>query len=255
MNLAVFTLIDLRRIFVDWAGLFFTTGLPVLFYLLFGAMQTYADAPFGEGNVAAYIMVGMAVYGGVTSACSTVGSTAVEQTTGWGRQLALTPLGSVPMLVSKTVVILVRAAFPVAAVNIAGIFTSAEMPAATWVTCAVVSVLAALPFGFYGMIFGILFRSESAVSIASTSVVILAFLGNSFSPLPEFLMGLARFSPMYGATSLARYPLSEGQQAVSDVGVLVTDPLWYAVANVIAWTIVFAAICALLARKKQKGRR
>ena len=26
MNLAVFTLIDLRRIFVDWAGLFFTTG-------------------------------------------------------------------------------------------------------------------------------------------------------------------------------------------------------------------------------------
>jgi ABC-2 type transport system permease protein len=254
VNLAVYTLIDLRRIFTDGAGLFFTAGLPVLFYLLFGAMQSYGDAPFGEGNVSAYVMVGMAVYGGITAACATVGSTAVEQATGWGRQLALTPLSSLAMLSSKTVVILVRAAFPVAAVNLAGLFTEADMPAGTWVACALITVLVALPFGFYGMIFGMLFRSESAVSIASTSVVILAFLGNSFSPLPEFLMGLARFSPMYGATSLARYPLSDGQQAVSDVGVMVTDPLWYAVLNVIVWVAIFAGICALLGRR-QKGRR
>ncbi|MBF0582111.1 MULTISPECIES: hypothetical protein [Corynebacterium] len=45
-----------------------------------------------HGNVTAYAMVGMAVYGGITAAVSTVGTTVVEQTTGWGRQLALTPM-------------------------------------------------------------------------------------------------------------------------------------------------------------------
>lgn len=254
MNFALYTVIDLRRVLSDRAGLFFSIGLPVIFYLLFGAMQQYSDMPLNDGNVAGYVMIGMAVYGGIVAACNTVGNVVVEQTTGWGRQLALTPLSSATILGSKAIIILVRAALPVAAVNIAGLFTNADMPAGQWITAALLSVLVSLPFGFYGMLFGLIFRSDSAVSISSTGLVILAFIGNAFSPLPGFLMGLARFTPMYGPSALARYPLSEGIQSISDGSGTVTDPLWYAVVNIIAWTLVFAGLCALLG-KRQKGRQ
>lgn len=254
MHIAAFTLIDLRRTLADRSGVVFSVILPVVFYLLFGAMQDYAEAPLNDGNTAAYVMIGMAVYGGVVAACATTGNVVVEQSTGWGRQLALTPLPTPTMLASKGVIILVRALLPVLAVNIAGLFTQADMPGGEWITCAVLAVVVALPFGFYGMMFGLLFRSESAVSISSTALVILSFIGNAFSPLPEFLMGLSRFTPLYGASSLARYPLTDGIQAISDGTGTVTDPLWYAVVNVIAWTLVFAGACAVLSRR-QKERK
>ncbi|MCT1367238.1 ABC transporter permease [uncultured Kocuria sp.] len=253
MNFALYTAIDLRRILADRSGLFFSIVLPVLFYLLFGAMQNYSDMPLNDGNVGAYVMIGMATYGGVIAACATVGNVVVEQTTGWGRQIALTPLSTGSMLMSKAIIILVRAAMPVAAVNIAGIFTVADMPLGEWISAALISIVVSLPFGFYGMIFGLLFRSDSAVSISSTGLVILAFLGNAFSPLPEFLLGFARFTPMYGPSTLARYPLSEGIQSISDGSGMVTDPLWYSIANVLAWTLIFAGLCALLGQR-QKGR-
>lgn len=253
MNLATYTLIDLRRVLADRSGLVFSIILPVLFYLLFGSMQQYSDVALNDGNVAAYVMVGMSVYGGVVAAAATTGGVVVEQTTGWGRQLALTPLGQGQMLVSKAVIILVRAALPVLAVNVTGLFTQAEMPAGEWIACALLTVLVALPFGFYGMVFGLLFRSDSAVGISSSGLVILTFLGNAFSPLPGFLLGFARFTPMYGASSLARYPLSDGVQSISDGSGLVNDPLWFAVVNVVAWTLVLAGICAALSRR-QKGR-
>lgn len=254
MNLAVFTLLDLRRVIADRAALFFSIALPVLFYLLFGAMQSSADIPIHDGNVAAYVMIGMGLYGGVVAACATAGTTAVEQATGWGRQLALTPLTPWQLLSSKAVTVLVRAALPVAAVNVAGLFTDASLPLGQRLAAAALSVLVALPFGFYGMAFGLLFRSESAVSISSTALVVLAFCGNLFMPLPQALLAWARFTPMYGAAAVARYPMTQGTQAVSDGTYLVQDPLWYGVVNVLAWTLVFVLACVLLGRR-EKGRR
>lgn len=254
MSLTTYTLLDLRRVLTDRAGLFFSVALPVLFYLIFGAVQDYSDTPIGDGNTAAYVMIGMAVYGGVTAAASSAGSTVVEQSTGWGRQLALTPLSTGRFLFSKTVVILVRSVLPVLAVNLAGLFTPAQMPAGQWIGAAALSVLVSLPFGFYGILFGQLFRTESAVSISSTALVILGFLGNVFSPLPQSLLEIGRFTPMYGPAALARYPLTDGTQGISDAPYAVTDPLWYAIINTVAWAVIFAAVCAgLLTRERGRG--
>ena len=254
MALTTFTAINLKRHLLNGPSLVFSMFLPILLFLLFGALQDYGAVMLKNGNVTAYVMVGMAVYGGITAAVSTVGTTVVEQSTGWGRQLALTPLTGTQLLLSQCVVILFRAAFPVAAVFITGALTSAEMDARSWALTFVLSVLVTLPFGFYGMIFGQLFKSDSAVNISSSALVLLAFAGNAFMPLPEFLMPFARFTPMYGAVSLARHPLSDGVQAISEAPGFVEDPLWYAIANVVGWTVIFASICMML-NKRQKGRQ
>lgn len=254
MAMTTFTVLNLKRHLLNISNLVFSMFLPILLFLLFGALQDYGAVMMKHGNVTAYVMVGMAVYGGITAAVSTVGTTVVEQTTGWGRQLALTPMTGTQLLASQCAVILFRAMFPVAAVFITGAITSAEMDASVWALSFILSVLVTLPFGLYGMIFGQIFKSDSAVNISSSALVILAFAGNAFMPLPEFLLTFARCTPMYGAVSLARYPLSDGMQAISEAPGYVEDPLWYAVANVVGWTVIFATICLML-NKRQKGRQ
>lgn len=249
-----FAVHDLRRLYRDTAMLFFSMGLPVMFYLIFGQAMGFGDEPVGRGNVSAYIMIGMALYAGVTGAVAAAGQIVVESTTGWGRQLALTPLTSGQLLASRLLGMVVRSVLPVAAVFVVGAVTSASMPATAWAASFALCVLVAIPFGFYGMIWSQLWPTENSVSIAGTSVVVLAFLGNLFMPLPEAMMNVGRFSPLYGAVSLARWPLTEGSQSVSYEPYLVQDPLWWAVVNFLAWSALFIVIVLAL-HTREKGRR
>ena len=68
--------------------MFFIVGLPAFMYLVFGLGS---DDAVGSGNVAMYVMISMAAYGAVTATTSVAGSAAIEQTMGWGRQLAADP--------------------------------------------------------------------------------------------------------------------------------------------------------------------
>lgn len=112
MALTTFTAINLKRHLLNGPNLVFSMFLPILLFLLFGALQDYGAVMLKNGNVTAYVMVGMAVYGGITAAVSTVGTTVVEQSTGWGRQLALTPLTGTQLLLSQCVVNFVPRSLP-----------------------------------------------------------------------------------------------------------------------------------------------
>jgi len=76
---ATFTLLEMRRITRDWAGMFFTAVLPSFFSLIFGATAAAKDETIGNGNVAMYVMISMAAYGAVTATTSIGGNAAVER--------------------------------------------------------------------------------------------------------------------------------------------------------------------------------
>ena len=63
-----FTGHELLRLRRDMATLFFSIGLPIFFYLIFGALQDYGDQKINGGNLAAFVMLGMAFYAGVVGA-------------------------------------------------------------------------------------------------------------------------------------------------------------------------------------------
>lgn len=249
-----FALYDLSRLRKDMATLFFSVALPVFFYLLFGAAQEYGDMPVGNGNLSAYVMIGMALYAGITGATAASGSSVVEDQTGWGRQLALTPLSTGQVLFTNLMNIGVRAVLPITAVYITGMMTNAQMPLQEWIFSFLLTIVGAIPFGFYGMAWAMAFPSTNAVSVASTSVVLIAFAANLFNPLTESLLAIGRFTPGYGAAALARWPLAEGTQSIQGEEFFVEDPLWLVLVNIGAWTAIFIAICVVL-RSRDKERQ
>ena len=236
---------DIRRALKEPTALAVSIALPSVLFIVFGASQTGTDRAFNDGNVAAY--------GAITGAVGTVGSMVVDEISGWGRQLALTPLRAWQRIIAQIATTMSRATLAVIGVFLCGYFGSASMPIREWLAAGVLSVVAVIPFSLYGLVFASAFRSSAAVSLASLSIVPLAFVGNAFAPMPESFMPFARFSPIYGSVSLARYPLSDGMQALSSAPYTVDDPLWYALVNIAAWTLIFALICTLLWRR-DKGR-
>ena len=162
-----YTLYEIRRSVLSPSSVFYTIILPVGLYMLFGALQDYAKVKVADGNASAYVMIGMALYGAISSTVSVSGLTVVENVAGWGRQLALTPMNTGKYLFSKCCVAFVMAAVPVIAVNIAARLTGIDMPLNQQIACAALSILCAMVFGFFGLAIGLLVPSESAVGIAT----------------------------------------------------------------------------------------
>lgn len=248
MNLT-YLRIELARVMRDVVSMFFIAVLPALLYVIFGATQAYSDTDIGHGNVATYVMIGMAAYGAVTATVGVGGMAAVEQMQGWGRQLALTPMSDVERVVTKAGVGFIVAIIPVGLIYLIGALTGAQAEPRVWLISGIIVLIGAAAFSFFGLLAGLLFRSEGAVGAASGSLVIFAFLGNLFFPLSGLLLDIARFTPLYGYVALARYPLTEGYTASMTLEAREHDPLWLPILNLAVWTIVFVIATVLVSRR------
>ena len=238
-----FVRLDLRRQLRDRFGMFFVVGLPAFMFLVFGLGS---GERVGSGNVAMYVMVSMAAYGAVTATTSVAGSAVLERTLGWGRQLSLTPLRPLSFVTAKAAVAMVVAAIPVALIYLIGAGTGARGDAADWVLSAVIVWCGSALFAIYGLALCLVLTSQNAAGIASGLIVVMAFLGNVFSPMSGLLLEIGRLTPLYGYAALARYPITDGWTAGGD-----HDPLWLPVANVASWTVIFALVAVLGVRRSR----
>ncbi|KUG55324.1 ABC transporter [Kocuria palustris] len=239
---------DLRRNLRMVESLFFVIVLPSALYLMFGALTEFGDFPAGSGNVAGTIAVSMAVYGATVATTSIAGTAAVERSKGWGRLLGLTPMRQAEYAAAKVLVALAIAALPVIVVFIVAALTGADIgPIGTWISTGLITVAASAMFALYGLTFGLLFRSESAVGAASGLLVVLAFFGNLFMPLSGTLLEIAKFTPMYGLKGLASWPQMEGM--TTGMNAAQEDSLLGLLVNVLAWTAIFAVTTLLAARR------
>ena len=244
--------IELFRQSRDIGNIMFTVLMPVVMYLLFGNMFGGGGEPAGNGNVKFYIMASMAAYGAAVATTSIAGTAATESMLGWGRQIALTPMKPGGFVASKLMVALIVSAASVAAVYIVGVATGAQADTWwIWTLSYVITVVGSGIYALYGMGIGMSFKSETAIGVAAGGMVFFAFFGNVFMPLSGTMLDIARFTPMYGFAGLARYPLTEGVGASVGSG---TDTLGVLLANVVAWTLIFAGL-ALWAVRSSRARR
>jgi ABC-2 type transport system permease protein len=221
--------IELRRMLRNRRTIVFTLILPAALLLSFGGQQGWDDAA-GSGNVAAYILVSMALYGAALTAAAGGSMVAVERALGWSRQLRLTPLNPVVYIVMKAVVALAMGALAIAAVNVVGVaMGKAEMPTHIWILSMVVTLFCTLTFAALGVFVGYLVPSENVMQILGPGLALLSFLGGVFIPLDQYssaVREVAYWTPMYGVSEVARAPLTH-------------DLPWYALVNAIGWFTIF----------------
>lgn len=241
--------IELTRVGRDVATMFFVAVLPAFMYVIFGASQEYGSLMMDSGNVTMYVMTSMAAYGAVTATTGVGGIAAVERMQGWGRQLGLTPLSDGGYVAVKAGVAFVIAIIPITLIYLLGLFTGAEGTGRAWALSAVVVLLGAVVFSLYGLLAGLLFPTEAAVGAASGALVIFAFLGNVFFPLSGVMLGIAKFTPLYGYVALARYPVTGGWLVSTEGPPVGPEPLWIPVLNLVVWAVIFAVGAFLLVRR------
>jgi ABC-2 type transport system permease protein len=224
--------IELRRMVRNRRTMIFTLVMPVLLYLIIGANNTYGSQRAGSGNVSAYIMISMAVYGAVLAATSGGAMVATERALGWSRQLRLTPLSPVAYIATKSIVALGFGALSVLAVNVVGRLNGkAEMPTHVWIAAAILAWVGSIVFGAFGLFMGYLLPSENVMQVLGPVLAGLAALGGLWFPIAAHttLGHISAMTPIYGLAQLARWPLYGGAPHV----------VW--VVNLLFWLTVFVA--------------
>jgi ABC-2 type transport system permease protein len=237
---------ELRRRFNRQTTIF-TLLLPAVLYLaLFHTAPAHAKLP--HGNFAAWMMIGLAVYGAAMSATSAAATISVERSVGWMRTIALSPLTPPGYLFVKVLCSVVLAAVPVVIVGLLGMLTGAHADAQVWVTSLLVAWLGAAVFAALGIFLGLALKPEVVMHMPGLTMTALAFLGNLFIPLSGTMLTISRYTPMYGVSTLARYTLTEGYAFSGE-----HSSLSGAVINIVAW---FAAFSFMAIRRfaKSTGR-
>ncbi|HEX3932178.1 MAG TPA: ABC transporter permease [Nocardioides sp.] len=223
--------IELKRMLRNRRTIVFTLVLPAALLLSFGGQKGWNDKA-GSGNVAAYILISMALYGAALTSAAGGSMVALERSLGWSRQLRLTPLNPVAYIVMKALVALFMGALAITAVNIVGLLQGkAVMPTHVWIVAPFVTLVCTLTFAALGVFIGYVVPGENAMQILGPGLALLSFLGGVFIPLDQYsdvVRHVAYWTPMYGVSEIARSPLTH-------------DLPWFALVNAIGWFAIFVA--------------
>jgi ABC-2 type transport system permease protein len=231
LNLTVLRL-EVRRLLRNRRTVIFSMLMPCVLFLLFGLNKAYASEPDGHGNVSAFIMVSMALYGAVLATTSGGAMVSIERAAGWSRQLRITPLSPAAYIAIKMLTALVLGLASVVAVFAVGLLIGKpSMPGYLWIVSGLCVWIGSLVFAAFGLFMGYLLPTENVMQFLGFGLLIFSFGGGLFIPLnqfPHLLRTIAEFTPLYGLNQLVHAPLL-------GVGV----HLGWA-ANTIAWLVIFA---------------
>ncbi|MDX6301982.1 MAG: type transport system permease protein [Nocardioidaceae bacterium] len=222
--------IELSRMLRNRRTIIFTFVFPAALFLAIGSSSGWQER-VGHGNVAAYIMVSMALYGAALTAAAGGAMVATERALGWSRQLRLTPLHPAVYITMKGLIALVLGAVAISVVNLVGLLQGrASMPTSVWVECAILTLLCTMVFAALGVFVGYLVPGENAMQVLGPGLALLSFLGNVFIPIDQgtVLWDIAAWTPMFGVAEVSRAPLTG-------------ELPWYAVLNAVVWLAIFVA--------------
>ena len=225
--------LEIRRLLRNRRTLLFSLVVPVIFFLIFGLNGAYANNRSGHGNVSAYVMISLALYGAVLATSSGGAMVSIERAAGWSRALRVTPLSPVAYIITKMLSALVLGGASVLVVNIAGIVTGKpSMPTHIWIITAFAVWIGSLLFAAFGLFIGYLLPAENVMQLIGFALMLFSFGAGVFVPLSQFshtLRTIAQYTPLYGLSQLVHYPLEGGQ----------VHAAW--LVNLFAWLIIFVA--------------
>lgn len=209
----------------------FGIGLPVVMYLMFGAGQAWGQNQLPNGNVAAQILVTMALYGALLGVASLGSGVALERAHGLSRLFALTPVSPLILLATRAVAAVGIGLVMISVTYVVGAFTGAEMAGPVWVFSAAISMAVTVLAAAIGLACGLAIRSDASYAATSSILVLGGFSSGMFMPVDQmgvFFEKLAPWTPLWGANQLSLLPLMGADHF--QPGMIV---------NIVVWTVLF----------------
>jgi ABC-2 type transport system permease protein len=192
-----FVAFELRRVLRTATFLIWTLAFPVVFYL-----SSYDNPTNNAGNTRSwgtpwpvYFMVSMCAWAAIAAAFNAGGGRlAAERTSGWTRQLRLTPL---PPWAYATGKVLIGVGLALAAAVVLALVAAGaarpDLPAAAWAEVIAACWLGSLPFAGLGILLGLITSSSSAQPVMIATMLVLNVLGGllplAFPALPQMWVG------------------------------------------------------------------
>jgi len=231
--------LEVMRTFRNPRYFVISMAMPLALYLVFAG----AGAGGSSGNLATAVraMVGMAGYGALFAAFSSGPGLVNERTSGWLRQLRVTPLPA-----SRVVIVKVLSSMFVALPSIALICAAASAThgvhfgAGRWVALVGLLWLGTLPFALLGVGLGFLCGPQSIGPATMATVLGMSLLGGLIAPVTAFPSALQHLAHVLPSNRFAELGWQVGGGHA---------PTMTAVAILLAWTAAFAVLAVTAYRR------
>ncbi|RSM60677.1 ABC transporter permease [Amycolatopsis sp. WAC 01376] len=218
---------EIVRTFRSTRFVLFAVAFPVLMFLL--QANVFGGS---NGNITGVIMVNMMAFGTFSAAMTSGAKLAIERSTGWQRQLRLTPLTGAGYLGGKALSSMLVALPALLVVPLVGVlFQGVHLDAAGWLRLVSGIWLGAIPLVLLGLLLGQFGTPESMQPVNMIVMMGMGFLGGLWIPIdgmPSWMADLAQLTPTYWLIQLVR-PVVTDHLTVSLTAALGVLAAWTAV--------------------------
>jgi ABC-2 type transport system permease protein len=233
---------EARRLLREPRAVVLTLVLPVLVYTISSNNQ----GDVGGLDVAAYLMVSMAAYG-VLVGVMTIGiSVSQERASGWLRQLRITPLSPVKVVVSKALLGSLLAVPVVIAVGFTAVAShGVSLGIERWAALIGLLWLGSLPFAALGLALGFALTPQLTQPVSMLGVFGLSFLGGLFVPtevMPHMLAQISVWLPSNRYAELGRAIVAH--QGLPARGILILT----------GWAVLFGVLAVAAYRRSAAAK-
>ena len=213
-----------------WVGaLFFPTMLYLMQANLFsGDIAESVGVDFSE-----YLLGSLAAWAALFVALNIGSRVAFERSTGWQRQLRITPLSPTSYLIAKLAASLVVALPAITAVAVTGgLLEGVRLPLTGWLQLTLGIWAGTLPFALMGVFMGQIASADSVQALTSISHMLLGVLGGAMFPsvaFPEWLQRVSAIMPSHWLAVIGRSPFEDD------------SPIGRSALVLAGWTVVLGA--------------
>ncbi|WP_327702576.1 ABC transporter permease [Streptomyces decoyicus] len=214
--------LEVRRTLRDKGFVIFGIGMPVLMYVL---MTNIGAGPGGAGmEWKTASMVGMAAYGALGAAIGTGTGVAEDKQLGWLRQLRITPLSPVRVVVGRGLTGSVTVLPAIASVLLVGaLVNDVRMPAWQWAALAGLLWIGTAPFTLLGLGNGYRLSAQSTGVVNTGCMLVLSIIGGLWFPaelFPGWLRSLSTWTPGNRFAELGQSVTQGGAPGLGTVAIL-----------------------------------
>ena len=214
----------------------------VLYFLIAGPNKSQNDLGGSGLSAPLYYMVGLAAFGAMNAMLSIGGRIATERTTGWNRQLRVTPLSARDYFRAKIITAYMTALAALGLLYIAGTALGVRLTGGEWLSMTGLILVGLIPFGALAVLLGHLLTADAIGPAMGGLVAVLAVLGGVWFPVTSgALYDIARVLPSYWLVQASHVAL--GGKGWGATG-------WFVVA---AWSVVLTLLAGR-AYRRDTGR-